>query len=462
MRSPDEDNASSSADSSDRDDTGHDIHSEGPPNVDHEESSITLKDININIRREMQGSSSSMSNMMISSITLNDITSPYYNTTRIMYHNNLQRSPKEESEAEVNVELDTEGYRTRRSSMSTVSNEDIDATFDNSRDIESLMGDDSYRLDLSQYGQSGKLFSASLDPQESGFFSVRGSGDSQYLSWRKSMGGILQEIESVDTDNASRSGLRDTKQRGSENSDVGNDDTNDDSSGILSTKLEQAISTGLMLIDLEKKQLRERYNKEIVSYGEKPSAKREPLLPIEEIIGESLLSQEEELERRLSRSLSFLDRDKHILMSLKGNGSYNSLAESNRLPSGGELLAVEGNDETIDSKKDAVADRRVSRGLSLLEKGRSSLLSRESFDGNNTETSGLNISAEVTNANTKPAAIDERRISRGLSLIEKRDILLAFANSASSFYGNDGANFSWGSEDDAQETSITRASEENS
>ena len=225
-------------------------------NDDEEDgASISLRDINV--PRKEGGDWE-----RVSSVTINDITNPYYRSL-LAIHNRVEHS---------------------YSNCSSVSDDETSQrSLGESRNLESLAGEESC-LRSPPKGNSFSKIESELDQDRTEVC------DNWMPSWKH---GMLEALREYDA---------------SEQSNLVEDE-------FMVSKLNQAIDSGLKIVDQEQKRLLRRQSARLSAFSERKS-----LLTIDEVIDES--QPGEDIDRRISRGLSILESDRSTLLVFKRTLSF--------------------------------------------------------------------------------------------------------------------------------------------
>ena len=262
---------------------------------DDDAASISLRDINVPKKDEDDWEK-------ISSVTINDITNPYYRSLLAIKNN--ERS---------------------YSMCSSVSEDDASVkSFSESRNLESLAGDESC-LNIARRTSTSKNKSGHTSDQMDHFNSIP--------SWKKSM---IETLQGWDLSEKSKAG---------------------DGEEII-LKLNQAIDVGLQIVDEKENELLRMQS------ARGPSMHSEcdkSLITINEGPNEGIdETSQNEADRRMSRGLSILESDRNALLALKRDLTFDG--------NHAEYFSWNNFSETSEG------DESESKNLSLLLEARESLM----------------------------------------------------------------------------------------
>jgi hypothetical protein len=392
---------------------------------DHEdEASISLRDINIPGRSDW---------CKVSSITI-DTNNPFY------------------------IQLAARQHKMEHSfSMrSSVSDDEATGSCMESRNFESLFGEESIKMNSAKLGyaasvkssftrscmdsrnfeslfggdESVKMTSAKANPTSAKssfkceeFVLERSDSGKKWLpSWKKSMLDCLRDFDM-------------------------NEKPSIHEEELLSSKLEQAIDVGLKVVDREEKRLLRRQSARLSMRSEQPVTE---LLTITEALNESQQSQDEIFGKRMSRGLSLLEKERSILLSLKqdsvsfdGNAAqYFSWTENH---GGSSFTDVDGDQ-----------DSRASRGMSLLEEARKAV-THPTGENDWHDVTIFSSNDDIDFSKEEGANTNDEKL-RAMALLDKHRALLSFCfNDVSN--GEDAAIFKHGEDSSADDSCTAKKSE---
>jgi hypothetical protein len=213
---------------------------------DEDAASISLRDINV---PKKDGDWE-----RISSVTINDITNPYYRSLVAIHNSKVEHS-----------------Y-----SMCSSVSDDESRSFEESRNVESLAGEESCMFETMKTLPSTKVES---EEQEH-----------PLPSWKKSMLDALRDY------------------------DIGRKSSTEDEA-LITLKLNEAIDVGLKMVDREHERLLRRQSARVSAHEYNKS-----LLTIDEGLEES--QSQDETDRRMSRGLSILETERSTLLAFKRGLSF--------------------------------------------------------------------------------------------------------------------------------------------
>ncbi|KAL7480047.1 hypothetical protein ACHAW6_005752 [Cyclotella cf. meneghiniana] len=316
-------------------------------NEDDDEASFSLREINVPKTGDW---------CRISSVTISDITHPFYCSTSAIL-NRIEHSLSNRS--------------------SVTDDEENTGSLGESRNFESLMGDESCMI------SDGKAHpSANIEP----IFVAKSHGDSGdwMLPWKKEMMDIL------------------------ENNDVSIEGINGDESERLSAKLNEAIDIGLKIVDKE-------YQRLLRSQSAKSSVRNDnnkELLTIDEVPDESQQSQDGLHDRRVSRGLSLLEKERSILLFFKRDGSSFD---------GNAAEYFSWNNDRLEAEVNLDLRRSNSREVALVENARTPLTRT------NVERADRDSAFFPSNRSRKSDEEEDTSIKmKAMSLLDKHNALLSF------------------------------------
>ncbi|KAL3803496.1 hypothetical protein HJC23_014044 [Cyclotella cryptica] len=342
-------------------------------NEDDDEASISLREINVPKKGDW---------CTISSVTISDITHPYYCSASAI-RNKVENSLSNRS--------------------SVTDDEESSGSLSESRNFESLIGDESCMIGAGKAHPSAEI--------EPGFVAESHSDSGKWMpSWKKGMLDILQ------------------------NNDTLNEEVNDQTSELISTKLNEAIDVGLKIVDREHKRLLRRQSARLSVRSDY----NKELLTIDEVPEESQQSQDELFDRRVSRGLSLLEKERSILLFFKRDGSSFD---------GNAAEYFSWNNDRLETEVDLDLDRTDSREVMLLEKARMSLT--------RTDVECANGDSSFFSSNESCEKDGTCRKKKSMSIVDKHNALLSFCFDDSS-NGADASVFSWNEEDISSDSIVAK------
>lgn len=316
-------------------------------NEDDDEASISLREINVPKKGDW---------CRISSVTISDISHPFHCSTSAI-RNRVENSLSNRS--------------------SVTDDEESTGSLGESRNFESLMGDESCMI-----GDGKAHPSAKIEPG----FVAKSHGDSGkwMLPWKKEMMDILQ------------------------NDDVLLEGMNNEGSDLVSAKLNKAIDMGLKIVDREHKRLLRRQSARLSVRSDN----NKELLTIDEVPDESQQSQDELYDRRVSRGLSLLEKERSILLFFKRDGlSFD----------GNAAEYFSWNNDRLETEVDLDLGRTTGREVTLLENARTSLTRT------NVECADRDSACFTSNGSRESGEEDDTSNKmKAMSLLDKHNALLSF------------------------------------
>jgi len=165
---------------------------------------------------------------------------------------------------------------------------------------------------------------------------------------------------------------------------------------------------GLKIVDREHKRLIRRQSAKLSVRSDN----NKELLTIDEVPDESQQSQDELDDRRVSRGLSLLEKERSILLFFKRDGlSFD----------GNAAEYFSWNNDRLEPKVDLDLGRRTSREVTLLEKSRTSL-TRTNVECDDRDSAFFPSNGSLTSGEED----DTSKKVKAMSLLDKHNDLLSF------------------------------------